>query len=99
MTSKTIGELLKETPILSILPPKRTLVALTSSQTIAQCLDVLTQNKLSCAPVRDATSGETLGFLDVLDLTRHVVDVASAGSDIAHDKIDDALERANRFLH
>jgi predicted transcriptional regulator len=61
--------------------------ALVANQTVEAALDVLTQNKLECAPVLAADGDKScLGFLDMSDLVTFVVDIASAG-DIENDRV------------
>lgn len=51
------------------------------------CLDVLTLNKLECAPVlRSGSKTDCMGFLDMTDLVGFVVDIASTG-DIENDRV------------
>jgi hypothetical protein len=62
-------------------------VALSAEQTVEACLDVLTLNKLECAPVlRSGSKTDCMGFLDMTDLVGFVVDIASTG-DIENDRV------------
>jgi len=88
-------KVLTGTKVIDILVQKRHLVLLHSSQTVEQCLEELTREGITAAPVVDLDTGHCLGFLDMLDLVAFALDIA--GNEDATDTVSDVVSRFARF--